>query len=261
MAFCWVGYPKGDNSEYIVKKCLSDCLTSKGFTTDAQKQNYILGQELVVDGKFYSYPAEYSAAINKAREMNGLAPNTIDGKPKVVLQISLSNPKGIVPDSASIHRAVSTVVDPIGWEVNSVSIGTTYLEITFVKQGSPLLPVIAIIGAILIVWSGITVISTKLITYFIEAEQTKQMETELSKMKTTQDLIDGTNTMYEEGRIDTPTYQTLIKQLTGTASQVAVQSSTSQSNETGSGIGSSNMVPLAIGGGVLILLAAIMLKS
>jgi len=136
-------------------------------------------------------------------------------KEKSYIEVSLDlyNPSGNKPDAEKIQNEVNAVCNYVGWNCYQVSTSPTKIILYFQKQGSPALPIMAIIGVIAIIVAGAVIISINWRIVRVEEEDTKQELEKTKQLKTNKDLYDAITEEYNKGLITDETYNNLIEQL------------------------------------------------
>jgi len=184
----------------------------------------------------------------------------IQATKQVQISFGLYNPMNTLPDPIQIKNSVGSVTNVIGWECVSCQTTMTSVDLKFEATGTPILPIAAIIGAVLLC----LVIGAVIISYNIKAvnladAETAQLKQVSDQIKSTGDLANLITEEYQAGQIEYNDYISLMKQVTSSQATLAKTSSnvSNTSNQDTSLLGNVGLgnltTPLLIIGGIVLL--------
>ena len=202
----------------------------------------------------------YSATIPTTPTGQPAAGSVPQATKQVQISFGLYNPMNTLPDPIHIKNTVGSVTNVVGWECVSCQTTMTSVDLNFKATGTPILPIAAIVGAVLLcLVIGAVIISFNIKAVNLADAETAQLKQVSDQIKSTGDLANLITEEYQAGQIQYNDYIALMKQVTSSQATLAktssnVSNTSSQDTSLLGNIGLGNLTtPLLIIGGIVLL--------
>jgi hypothetical protein len=152
--------------------------------------------------------------------------NQTEEPKRVLLKIGIFNPLKISPNNEAIQTKVNAITSKVGWVVESVSSTLSEINIIFRAIGTPILPIAAVMCAIIGLYA---VVSVSIKTIMVSKEETEQLHIKVSSLKDNIALLEGLRQDYNEGLIDRETYNQVLQETAAITQNITAPPQTSSS--------------------------------